>query len=474
MLHRFITRHHRYAVRQLSNGAARVYIQNADALQRAGFLANSSIRITHKRDSIEVTLDPRGENKIFETGRGELLELKNKATAQSLGKAKHVSVTFRKGRLVIKAHAMDEALQRRCDALIGKMKRKEPLRKACLFSGLGMLSYHIGEGLSRRGVRSAISFANDYDELALSCNVAGNPMWASATDDAEAIADDLRALLYHMIAEADIVTIGYPCVGFSSLAKKENLDLNHPQCGTLFISLVAVLRKLNPAVMIFENTPRFGKSTTLDLIKRSFPDYQFSEQIMDGHDFNELESRKRICIVATSNGLPAFDFATVRPLFNHEPKPQVQDYLTPQPLDAACWRTMAHVKARDNMPHLGYRNMLYYGHETEMVTLPASYGNPKAGTPMIAHPENADLQRLIQPNEHASLRHLPGSLQEIIMDVWKGRHPLVPESGSASRAHRLCGNGVSKNIWQSIGAALGEWLQALTKVQNGICTPLAA
>ena len=116
---------------------------------------------------------------------------------------------------------------------------------------------------------------------------------------------------------------------------------------------------------------------------------------------------------------------------------------------------MEHVKKRDSMPNVGYRNCVYFGNETSMTTIPASYGPPKAGTPMIAHPTIPSLQRQVQPNEHANLRQLPASLKDVVVSVWKGVHPLVSSRGSASAAHRLLGNGVSRKVWTSLGSALG-------------------
>ncbi|MAD79227.1 MAG: hypothetical protein CMJ50_00070 [Planctomycetaceae bacterium] len=455
MLNRFVTRIHRYAVKRLANGATRLYVQNADALQQSGLLKNCRVSLSFKRGRIEATLDKNGTHKIMDTARGELFELKNKDTTKALGDAQFVTITFRTGKLIITIHGMDEAQQKREQRIIDNLLSGKPLRTACLFSGLGMLSYWIKQGLALQGIKTEICFANDMDELAMSCNLAGNPMWENATADASAVVDSLNALHLYDLPQSDFVTIGYPCVGQSSLATEENRDLNHPTVGTLFVPLVNALRRMNPGLFIIENTPRFGASETLSLLQRSMPDYNFTQRVFDGHDYNELESRKRVAIIAVSKGLPAMDLSDIPSQFNNEPVRTVNDILEPMPLDAACWDEMAHVKARDNMKHLGYRNCLYFGDETKMVTIPASYGPRKAGTPMIAHPETPELQRQVMPNEHANLRELPGTLKSQVMKVWKGTHPLVSKRGSFSAANRLLGNGVSRRIWTSMGAALG-------------------
>lgn len=464
MLNRFITRIHKYSAKLLANGATRIYSQNKEALRGSGFIAGSLVTVTYKRNRIEVRLDKNGKKKIMDTGRGELFELKNKETTNSLNGAEAVTLTFRNGLLVITVHAETAKERERVNDVLYRLENNLPLRTGCYFSGLGMLSYHLKQGLLRQGIKTEIVFANDNNELAMSCNIAGNPMWDSASEDAMAIVDSIDNLDHYDINKQDIATVSYPCVGMSLLISPDKRDIAHPHCGTLFVSLVSALKRANPAVIVFENTPRFLDSQTLDIIKRSLPGYNFTQTILDGHDYNELESRKRACVVATSKGLGVFDIGNIPSLFADEKAPIVSDFLEPISDDSPLYREMEHVKKRDEMKHIGYRNCVYSGDEVSMTTIPASYGSPKAGTPMIAHPTKPSLQRQVQPNEHANLRRIPQRLKEVVMGVWEGTHPLVSSRGSATAAHRLLGNGVSRYVWESLGSALGLNLNSnLTK-----------
>ena len=460
-VNRFITRINSYAVKLLSNGAARIYIKNNEALRAANFFADKTIRIERKKGRIDIHLDPNGTRRVYGTSRGELLELKDKETAAAVGHASRVSVTFRKNKITITVHREDAARMRREARFVSKLLKGEPLRKGSFFSGLGMLAFSLKEGLSKQGFKTEIAFANDNNELAMACNLEGNPIWQDAAQDAVAVVDDLSTLDLSVIPnDIDMVEIGYPCVGFSSLAKMDNLDLNHSHCGTLFIPLLNALRKMNPAMVLFENVPRFGKSETLTLIEKAMPGYRFIQTLFNGHDFGELEARPRVCVVAVSQGLPDFDFEMLSVPPKQKPEP-LSAHLNDIPSDSPAWKTMEHVKARDDMKHLGYRNCLYTGAESEMVTIPASYGSVKAGTPMVQHPSKPDLQRQIMPDEHASIRALPDSLKALVIDVWNGNHPLVSKRGNFSAAHRLLGNGVSRRIWVHVGALLGAYLRKI-------------
>lgn len=119
---------------------------------------------------------------------------------------------------------------------------------------------------------------------------------------------------------------------------------------------------------------------------------------------------------------------------------------------------MEHVRRKDSELSHNYKNCLYQGHEQKIAALTASYANPKAGTPMIAHPENPALQRQVTVLEHGWIRALPAQLLEGVMTVVNGTHPLVSTQGSVSAGHRLLGNGVSAEIWRWVGGALGAWL----------------
>lgn len=453
MFKKFITRTQRLAAKILTNDAMRIYVQNVGALQQSGFYANNLIKISCKPGRIEITLDPKGENKVFDTGRGELIELKSKKTHEALGSVRFVTITYRTGKIIIEAHQSEKAIQERVKRFRDRIISGEPLVSASLFSGLNMLSYHIKNGLARMGLTSRIAFANDADPLAMALNVDHNPVWLNATDDAQAVTDLIQHLMFMHLPQVDWVDISYPCVAFSKLADVENKDTAHPFCGTLFVSLLAVLRKMNPAVLVFENVPAFAKSQTLDMIKRELPDYAFNEQIMSGHDFGEMEDRKRVAIIATSEGLPPFDFSTVTPL-PHAAR-CLGDILEDISPTSPLYREMAHVRRRDDMPHLGYRNCLYGPEATKITTATASYAAPKAGSPMVKHPTDPMKQRQITVGEHATLRDFPPGLHQAVCDVESGAHPMVSARGSKEAGHRLCGNGVSRWIWESIGAAFG-------------------
>jgi DNA (cytosine-5)-methyltransferase 1 len=453
----FITRIHKYAVKLLSTGAGRICIKNADALRKAGLVANTPIRISYSKHRIVVKEDVNGNNKVMDTGRGATLEIRNKDVAKSVGDLSCVTVTFRKGMVIITIHQADKQKMEREQSIINALTKGEPIRTASFFSGLGMLSWWIKKGLEKAGIRSQITFANDMSETAMECNLAGNAMWDDATPDAYAVIDTLDGIDMEALVNAHLIEIGYPCIAQSTLCKKENRDTKHPLVGTLFVKLLEAIRKINPAMVCFENTPAFGNSETLDFIKREMPGYRFEQVVLDGHAFGELEGRKRVCVVAVSDGLPELNLNNFSAPKNVERK-TFSSVFEDISLDSPLWRRMEHLKRKTNEATNNFKNMLYTGVETTIATITATYAAPKAGTPMIAHPLDSDLQRQVTCREHADIRELPVGVHREVMEVAYGGSPMVSRKGSFTAAHRLLGNGVSKKAWMAMGAFLGNYL----------------
>ncbi len=462
----FIKRIHKYAVKTLKTGAARVFIQNRDALKRSGLPANTRFNVIYAKHTITIIPCKNGANKIMDTGRGELLELKNKDTFKAIGDLGFVTVTFKRGKVVISVNYRDKLKMEREKSIFDALSNGAAIRTASFFSGLGMLAYHIKKGLEEAGIRSTMTFANDSSALAMALNLEANPIWENASKDAFAVIDDLENLDISQLMRSHVAEVGYPCLGQTKMCTKENRDLNHPMVGTLFIKLLAALEKMNPAMVVFENTPSFMNSQTLKMIKREMHGYRFEEVMLNANEHGDIEGRPRACIIAISEGLPKMGLESFTSP-SSSPIPVLSDYLENIPPDSPLWREMAHVKRKEQQASLNYKNMLYHGHENKIATICASYGAPKIGAPMIIHPANPNLQRQLTVFEHAKIRDLPEKLFNLVMDVNDGRHQLVNKSGSMTAGHRLLGNGVSSKVWTNIGRAIGLYLQNEVSAKSG-------
>ncbi|GIC77102.1 hypothetical protein FMO003_25020 [Moritella sp. F3] len=447
----------RYAVKHLNKGVARVYITNKAGLESAGLSQDVTYSTQYDHHRITATPCKNGNNTIMTTSRGLLLELKNTSTENSLKDVDFVTVTFSKDGVVITLSHSDKQKLEREQSLKQALCGERPLRKASILSGTGALSYQLKTGLESAGVNVQMSFAIDACDKAMSVNIEANPIWDGATDDALVVVDQLENLDINMLRPADIIEIGYTCIGMSTLCVSQNRDTNHPVVGLLYIKLLAALYKMNPSVVIFENAPFFINSDTLKIIKSEMKGYRFEEAVFNAYDFGEIEPRKRSCVIAISDGLPELQLNNLTPPAITR-RPKLGDYLEDIPLDSPTWRRMDHIKKKERQDSLNFKNAVFVPTDTKIGTLIASYGAPKVGSPFIQHPTNVDLQRQLTPVEFGRIRQLPQAVNDLVMKIADGRHPLVSKRGSHSAAYRLMGNGVSKWVWLAIGNFLGNYL----------------
>lgn len=456
---RFISRIVGYAAKLMKSGALRVYIQNNGALTAAELTAGTLCSYDYDIKSQKITIrkDEQGEQRVMRIARGHLLEVKTKMAAKTLGLVERVVVTFRKGMVIISPYKDDSNKSYREKSLIDAVASKKPLRAGSFFSGIGMLSYWIKKGLEQVGIRSQIAFANEMNPLAMDCNLYGNPIWDDATADASAYAIDLREVPLDQIPQLHLVEIGYPCIAQSTLCKADHRDLQHPIVGTLFVPVLAAIKQANPAIIIIENAPAFLNSQTLKLIEHELPGYRFEHRLVDAYEAGEIEGRKRSCVVGVSAGLPSIHLDFMR--FEVLSRPTLANYLEAIELDAPCWQVYDHVKAKDCDHRVNYRNCVHSPSDTKIATIPASYW-AKAGVPFVAHPTEQTKQRLLSIREHMNIRQLPNQMKSTLTQVEQGTHPEI-SGGSKTAIHRMLGNGVSKNVWLTLGQWIGNYINAL-------------
>ncbi|CAH1590710.1 MULTISPECIES: DNA cytosine methyltransferase [Vibrio] len=450
-----------YSVKKLLSGAARIYINNASQLRRIGFGAGARYSTDYSRYRVTLKLANLGDNGVMSTDRGELVELKNKALSKSLKGLSTVRVTFEQGRIVISILTGELKRLEREQSFLKAASNGTPFRTGSICSGLGMLAYQLKEGLSQQGIDSEIAFSNDINNLALSLQLEGNPIWEKPAIDALAVAEDIRNLEPEDLRWTHILEVGYPCVGQSTLCPKDRRDLKHPDVGTLFIPLVNAIKTINPAIVIFENSVPFLKSETLDLMKRELKGYKFEETELVGYDHGDFEERKRACIIAISEGLPDLCLSEFQAPDVVQRSP-ISSIMEDVPEDSKAWKDMFHVKKKVEDERLNFKHNVYYGTETKVAAITAGYASPRIGSPMIENAGNGK-QRLFTTVEHARIRQIPGKLAKVLSSVTKGEHPLVSKRGNGSVVHRMLGNGISPKAWFNLFSFLGQYINNLKK-----------
>ncbi|MGR2849332.1 DNA cytosine methyltransferase [Vibrio vulnificus] len=450
-----------YSVKHDKSGIGRLFINASHLLKSVGFKAGTQLTTVHLPHRIEIYPDPAGRKSVIRTRRGELIELRDKSTGKSLKGLRVVKVRFESNKLVISARPSDLKQMEREASIIANVK-EGVITKASLCSGIGLTALKISEGLKKHGFSTDMLFSNEKDSLALAVQIEGNPIWHNARKNAMAINSDIRDLELEKLPAVNIVEVGYPCNGQSKLSPKHRRDVNHPEVGTLFIQIINALRALNPAVIIFENTPAFNSSKTLELIERELSEYKFEKSVIDGHKHGDIEGRERSCVIAVSSGLPEMDLSKFEypDIVIHR---ELNTYLDNVADEDKSWGTKPHIKRKLTDPRLNFKLNVYKGNETKIASLLAGNQSPKINSPFIAHSsfDNTGLMRLINPLEHARIRELPAKMMDLIEQIVSGTHALISTRGSSSAAHRLLGNCPSPKAWTGVGEFLGRYLRGM-------------
>lgn len=459
----FITKIFNYSLKHLKSGAARVYVQNAHALRAAGFLADKTINIEYAKAKVVITCDETGENSVQATRRGELIELRNKKLANSFKGLNRVTITVRSGRIIISISKADSDRLKR-EELLEKNIELGKVRLGSLYSGIGQTSHALKVGLKRVGLETEHALSSDINELALSVQLEGNPIWHDHSEDAVVIADDISNIDFDNAPQVDVLEIGYLCYNQSTLSPKSSRDLDHPKIGSKFIPTVNAIKKLNPAVIVIECAVPFLQSKTYSLMKKEIIGYNFEETRISGYEHGDFEERKRCFILATSEGLSRAKLDNFQPP-QTVTRPKIQSIMDAVPVGDKSWKIMQHVKDKLKDDRLNFKHKVYNGSETKIAAIPATYNSPKIGSPMV-QAEDSNLLRLFSYAEHSRIRDIPKSLFEVLDRVAKGEHPLVSKRGNVTAVQTMLGNGISPKAWRNAGEFIGNYFLNLIAIRK--------
>ncbi|MFT7009513.1 MAG: DNA (cytosine-5)-methyltransferase 1 [Colwellia sp.] len=446
------TRILRYAVGTKENGNRRIYIQNFEFLNDVSFFPNSRFDITVTAKEIILKLNEVGQRKVILSKRGDsIIELSDKLITNFIGScAKFVTVKLSNNEIRISHHHMEVQRTIREFNFTKAIKRKE-LTTASLYSGTGALSYTMGEGLKDAGFEPRIKFANEIDEIAAKLNTSYNPIWDNAAPDACFVMDDIQSMDMSVMPKyVDHLEISLPCPPYSALTSKDRRDIAHP-LGKLFMRTTEAIARLNPATLTIECTTHLLNSNAFLCISDflSLHGYSFETTVLKGTEFGDFEQRKRFCLFAVSSGLKGlFPSLNKIDLLHHINPQTFADIKDDIPEDSPLWKEFGHVKKRDSMPHLNYRNVLIGDKDKSMPALLAS-SSPKAGAPFVCHPSNPNLQRQITVEEHTKIRKFPERLAQATNKLGKGLLPGQVRTNKTA-AHKLLGNSVCPGPWRTL------------------------
>lgn len=438
-------------VRQ-NRGSPRIWIETR-RLEDAGFAPGTKYTLSTGDNRVVLTVAEDGTRIVSAHKKGEkTYPVVDINSAQVLGLfdgLERVRVIFRKDEIHILPLATQIKAKERLTRLEERLAADAPLRVASFCHGGGVLSQALSDGMERHHIDTALVFANDYEREVLYHASEVTREWrddtiAAAAPLQEIVTDDY---LIKQVGKVEAVFAGLPCTAASlSGRSKKGLAMaeQDPNAGHLVVPFLAIIEKLQPAIVVVENVPPYQATASAHLIRHCLRDwgYNVQERILAAREFGCLEDRKRLCLIATTAGLH-LDFDAIESLQSPCTK-VLGDVLEDLPLDDPAWKQVAYLKAkqeRDVAAGKGFKMQILTPEADRVGTLGSMYQKARSTEPRLAHPDaNSGLSRLLTPLEHARI---------------KGADPQLIAGLPATRAHHLLGNAICVPPFVAAGEIIG-------------------
>ena len=428
-------------------------------LEKAGFEPNGRYDVEIDRDARTLTLRANRQGGRIVTRKERdgrvfpIIDISSGAALSPFEGLERVLVVYEDGALVVSPLATDERVQERLNRMAERLDTGQPIRVGSLSTGVGVLSLAVHEGLDQAGVVSQAAFVCDLDDGYLAQCERSNPAFDRDTVVVSAplqeIAFDRRRV--ERLPQIEVLEAGIPCTAHSNAGRaKKGHDMpeDDSMVGHLAVGFLAIVAALNPAVVLVENVPGYMTSASFSIIRNQLSEwgYDVHADVLKGAEFNTLEHRDRMALVAVTRGM-TYDIS-------HVPRParrelRLGDVLDPVDPQDASWSDMRYLKEkeeRDLAGGKGFQMQVFGPESTRVSTIGRGYAKVRSTEPKLRHPTDPSLLRQLTPAEHARCKAIPEALVDGM---------------SATRAHEVLGQSVLMPPFRAVGAAIGrsimEW-----------------
>ncbi|MBW5284113.1 DNA cytosine methyltransferase [Burkholderia gladioli] len=442
-----------------NKGRPRLWIEGTQAI-KAGFTPGVTYtpRLDKDRCMLVLEANESGERVVSKKTVGDreipVIDIHN---ASLLGmfvnmglSAVRIVVQLRK--IFILPVASELRAKARLDRLKQKLAQNEPLLIGSFASGVGILDRAAHTGLGEAGVNSRLAVATEIRSDCMEHAFQHNPIYDAMTIPLTAPMQEVvfDKWLMEQLPKLDGIVLGIPCSGASKAGRtKRKLALpeSHPDVGHLIVPAIAAIAQTSPSFVVIECVTAWLNTSSAEIARSMFRDlgYLVHETVLQAAEWNMLEHRDRMCMVAVTHGLE-FSFELVS-----RPAPrarQLGEILENVPLDATCWSPLTYLKEkeqRDIADGKNFRMRIVTPESEKVPTLNATLAKRQSTGTFIQHPENPDLLRIPTVREHARCKGIWDDLVDGVTQTF---------------GHEICGQAVSVPPFVAVFKAIGQALQA--------------
>lgn len=446
-------------------GNPRLWIDGAQA-QKGGFLPGVAYtpKVDHERCMLILEAVEGGERvvskKVVREREIPVIDINSENLLGIFVKLglSAVRIVVQLGRICILPVASELRAKERLDRLKAKLTGNEPLLLGSFSSGVGILDRAAHSGLEEAGILSRLAVANEIRSDCMEHAFNHNPVYDAATILLTAPMQEVvfDSWVMSQLPRLDGIVIGIPCSGASNAGRtKRKLDMpeNHPDVGHLVVPLLAAVAQTSPCFVAIECVPGWLNTASAAIARSMLRDlgYVVHETVLNAADWNMLEHRERMCILAVTQGLD-FSFDLLE-----RPEPcarRLGEIMDEVPLDDTCWSPMTYLKdkqERDEAAGKGFKMTIVDATAAKVPTLNKTLAKRQSTGTFIQHPENPDLLRIPTVREHARAK-----------GIWED----LVDGVTQTFGHEICGQAVSTPPFIAVFRALGNALHAYKSALN--------
>lgn len=355
-----------------------------------------------------------------------------------------IRVFVHEGVMIFSKHFQDMKVVERVKSLLDNIGK---VNTTSFFHGGGICSRAIHQGLADAGVDSRIGFALEREREYLESSLANNSVMFDK--DSVVVNAELKDVQFFNsnLPNTNIFEAGIPCTSFSKANVKTQGAPEATDSGLAFFDTLKGIQAMNPAIIVLENVPEFGKSASANIVRGCLSgwNYKIKEKVLCGHDFGAFENRSRWVCLAVSEGLEEFiDFDDLE--YSGPDKPSSFSMIKDENAPEDSWKLYDYLHAKqekDIAAGKGFRMHIINDDSESCNVIPRSYSKVQSTGALVAHP-NSEMLRLFTVGEHARAKTIP---------------PELVDGVSTTRSHQILGQSCIFNVFKSIGYLIGSGIK---------------
>lgn len=343
---------------------------------------------------------------------------------------------------------------------INRLNREDSLKKNATdgfitegssFSGIGVSTHAIAEGIAKSGLESRVEYLMDLEQKYLDVARINNK---EKFANAKFITGSIEEIEPSLLEPVNVYSFSMPCTNHSNHGKaKKGLDKAEDSSeATALFGTLNMIKAFNPAILVSENVPTAKGSASYMMLISELKrlGYNVFESILDKTHGKCLEARKRYWFIAVSKGIGEINFDDFE--VPEQKFKTVGDAMEDIPESHERFRPLDKLLIREEKNKAAGRKFslnLVKPEDDSVSTIVRLYHKHQVANPHISLDDKN--YRLFTKVEHARMKEIP---EHFVADI------------SDTLAHEGCGQSIVYKHGLGCGKLVGDLVCKFASVSN--------